>query len=248
MIDEIAQAVSVLKAASHGVALTGAGISVESGIPSFRDPGGFWTRYPPEDYATYSAFLRDPVKVWSMWQERIGLLQESKPNAGHIALAQLEREGFIRAVITQNVDNLHQQAGSRNVIEYHGNARRMVCLECGDVQPLTPEAIQTLPPRCSCGGLMKPGVVMFEEWIPPAAVEEADNLARRCGCMLVVGTSAQVYPAASLPHLAKERGAVIIEVNLEPSELTGALSDVFLEGTAGEILPRLVQHAVRARR
>jgi len=248
MIDDIAQAVSVLKAAPHGVALTGAGISVESGIPSFRDPGGFWTRYPPADYATYSAFLRDPVKVWSMWQERLDLLQESKPNAGHIALAQLEREGFVQAVITQNVDNLHQQAGSRNVIEYHGNANEMVCLDCGDVQPLTLEAIQTLPPRCSCGGLMKPGVVMFEEMIPPAAVEEADHLARRCGCMLVVGTSALVYPAASLPHLAKERGAAIIEVNLEPTELTGTLTDVFLEGTAGQVLPRLVQHAVRTRR
>ncbi len=225
------------------IAVTGAGVSAESGIPTFRDPGGFWRKYPPEEYAAYSAFLRDPKKVWKMWQERAAMLEQARPNDAHTGLAALEEMRYLQAVITQNVDNLHQEAGSRRVIEYHGNARQMVCLECGRSEPLTRSRIQEIPPKCrSCGGLMKPGVVMFEEFIPEDALAESERLAMGCNSMLVAGTSAQVYPAASLPQIAKYNGATIIEINVEPTDFTHDLVDVFLQGSAGSVIRRLTEH------
>jgi NAD-dependent deacetylase len=225
------------------VALTGAGISVESGIPSFRGRDGIWTKYPIEEYAVIDAFLADPEKVWRFWFELGDSLKDCKPNPAHYALAELERMGRCHAVITQNIDNLHEEAGSTRVIEYHGNTRRMVCLDCGTTSALDLTSRGASAPRCPCGAVMKPDVVMFGEIPPENAVFESDRLARQCDVMLVVGTSATVYPAAEVPYLAKNHGAFIIEANIEETDFTRSITDAFLKGPAAQTLPRLVDYA-----
>lgn len=234
-------AAKILRDAKRAVALTGAGVSVESGIPDFRSPGGLWTRYPPDEYATIDAYRSNPDKVWALWHELGRDLREATPNPGHVALAQLEAAGRLAAVITQNIDNLHQRAGSQRVIEYHGNATELVCLNCGRSEPLNAHAAGDRAPRCSCapGALMKPAIVFFGEMIPPRAAQEAGELARTCDVMLIVGTSASVYPCAGLPFAAKENRATIIECNLEATDYTDRITDVFLQGRAGELLPAL---------
>lgn len=243
----IEKAARALHAARKGVALTGAGVSVESGIPDFRSPGGLWTKYPPEQYATIDAYRANPDKVWKLWHELAEQLESTQPNPGHHALAALEKLGFLDAVITQNVDNLHQRAGSHNVIEYHGNVTDLVCLECGRRAPLMRGLSKEHAPRCDCapGALMKPAIVFFGEMIPAEAASQAELLAYRCKVMLIVGTSATVYPCAGLPFAAKQHGATVIECNLEPTEFTGRITDVFLQGASGKILPLLVEAVQR---
>ncbi len=243
MSDALEQAARVLHGATSIVAVTGAGISVESNIPAFRGPKGLWTKYPPEEYATIEGFLEDLAKVWRLWYELGDLLADSAPNPAHYALAQLEQAGKLDAIITQNVDNLHQAAGNQHVIEYHGNGKRMVCLECGAQQPIPEGPDRPLPPRCVCGGLIKPDVVMFGELIPQDALTESEHLAIQCDVMLVVGTSAEVYPAAQVPHTAKYAGAYIIEVNPEHTAFTSTITDAFLQGPAGHMLPALLAQA-----
>ena len=233
-------AAEALRHARCAVASTGAGISVESGIPDFRSPGGIWSKYPPEEFATIQAFLANPAKVWRLWNELGRDLQGSSPNPAHLALAELERLGHLKAVITQNVDNLHQAAGSQRVVEYHGNAKRLVCLTCGSRRDFVAGARKESVPRCACGGVMKPDVVMFGEMIPPKAMADAEAMASTCDVMIVVGTSAQVYPAADLPYMAKDAGAFIIEANTEETEFTYHITNAFLQGPAGQTLPRLV--------
>lgn len=240
MSDPYQMAAEALHRAEYAVASTGAGISVESGIPDFRSPDGIWSKYPPEEYASIQAFLADPAKVWGLWHELGRDVASCGPNPAHHALAELERMGRLKAVITQNVDNLHQAAGSRNVVEYHGNAKRLVCLDCGFPQDFVPGERTEAVPRCECGGLLKPDVVMFGEMIPPKAMVDAEALATACDVMIVVGTSAQVYPAASLPQIAKAGGAFIIEANTEETEFTYGITDAFLQGLAGTTLPRLL--------
>lgn len=239
------EAAQALIAARKPIALTGAGASVESGIPDFRSPGGIWDAYPPEEFATIQAFLANPDKVWGMWHELGRMLQGVAPNPGHTALAELARLERLHAIITQNIDNLHQVAGSPSVIEYHGNAARMRCLRCETPQPLEFQAGAAGAPRCDCGGVMKPDVVLFGELIPPHAMTESEALTAACDLVLIVGTSATVYPAADLPFAAKANGATIIECNLEHTEFTGSITDIFLEGPAGTVLPQLVS-AVRS--
>ncbi|HOZ47810.1 MAG TPA: NAD-dependent deacylase [Candidatus Hydrogenedentes bacterium] len=244
MNDPYESAAFALRNARFGIAVTGAGMSVDSGIPSFRGADGLWVKYPVEEYATIEAFLADPAKVWGFWYELGERLKGCKPNAGHRALADLGAAGFCQAVITQNIDNLHEEAGSTPVIEYHGNARRVVCMDCGYVGALDLTKRGPSVPRCTlCNGLLKPNVVLFGEMIPTEALVEADRLARRCDVMLVVGTSAQVFPAAELPYIAKRGGAVIIEANTEPTAFTRSITDAFLEGSASETLPKLVSCA-----
>lgn len=238
--EEMERAAEALRNAKSGVAVTGAGISVESGIPDFRSPGGIWSRYPPQEYATIEAFCDNPDKVWAMWYELGENLSGASPNAAHCALAQLEHMGHIVAVITQNIDALHQRAGSNTVIEYHGNAGKIVCPACHRRRPMALSHRAHGAPRCECGGFMKPDVVLFGEMIPEYALRTADLLARQCDVMLIVGTSAQVYPAAGLPDIAKQNGAFIIECNLEPTSFTSRVTDRFLQGPAGTTLPRLV--------
>lgn len=243
MNDPYENAAHALRSARLPVALTGAGISVESGIPSFRGHSGLWTKYPPDEYATIEAFLENPAKVWQLWYELGETLGGCKPNPGHDALAALCKMGLCQSVITQNIDNLHQEAGSAGVIEYHGNARRMVCMDCGSVRPLDlAKARAAGVPHCGCGGLLKPDVILFGEMIPPEALHEAERLARSCDVMIIVGTSAQVFPAARLPYTAKEHGAYIIEANTEETDFTRRVVDVFLQGPAGQTLPKLVHY------
>lgn len=239
------KAADAIRKTMNAIAVTGAGISVESGIPDFRSAGGLWTRYPPDQYATMDAFFRDPDKVWDMWYELADSLKKVKPNPGHYALAKLEEIGHIKAVITQNIDALHQHAGSNTVIEYHGNADQIACTACFRHRGMDLSHRDLGAPRCECGGIMKPDVVLFGEAIPEYALKTSDMLAKGCDVLIVVGTSAQVYPAASLPYLAKEKGAVIIECNIEPTSFTPVITDYFLQGPAGETLPRLVEHITK---
>ena len=244
MTDAIQQAAQAIAQGRHVIAVTGAGISVESGIPDFRSPGGIWDTYPPEDYATIDAFLAAPDRVWQLWYDLGAMLGDVRPNPGHHALTELQAMGRLEAIITQNIDNLHQESGSVRVIEYHGNGRHMRCVVCAGDTPLDLTQRSPLAPRCACGGVMKPDVVLFGEAIPRDAMEAADRAAALADVVIIVGTSATVYPAAELPLIAKGHGAFIIECNLEPTEFTGNITDAFLQGPAGTMLPRLVD-AVR---
>jgi NAD-dependent deacetylase len=223
------------------VALTGAGISVESGIPSFRGGGGLWDRYDPMEYAHIQAFRRDPAKVWQLLRELDDTITRARPNPAHHALAELEARGLVQGIITQNVDNLHQAAGSQRVVEYHGNAWRFICDTCKGRHPRETLDFAHPPLYCWCGGLIRPDVVFFGEQIPAQAQEEAEELAEQCDLMLVIGTSGEVAPASYIPHLAKDRGALIVESNLEPTRLTHSIGDHFLPGSAGKMLPLVVK-------
>ncbi len=244
MTDLIHRAAQALRGARKTIALTGAGISAESGIPTFRDPGGLWDRYDPEEYATIEAFRRTPGKVWRMMKD-FTELKTARPNPGHYGLAQLEQMGFLRCIITQNVDNLHQDAGSRDVIEFHGNMRQVICQQCDKTLPLEDISLETLPPYCSCGGVFKPAGVFFGEPIPMHAMLRSQEEAQSCEVILVIGTSAVVYPAADIPRVAKEAGAHVIEINPERTDLTSGVSDFLIQEKAGVAIPRIVA-AIRA--
>lgn len=224
------------------IALTGAGISVESGIPDFRSAGGLWSKYDPEEYAHISAFRSNPAKVWQMIKDMMDLVLGAEPNPAHIALAELERMGLLQAVITQNIDGLHQRGGSREVIEFHGSNQWLVCLACGYRQEASSLSLEVIPPQCpQCSSILKPDVVFFGEPIPWEAQNRSFEEARTCNLVLVVGTSALVYPAAGIPPLAKQNGAKVVEINMEPTPLTGFVSDYLIQGSAGTILPQIVE-------
>ncbi len=240
---KIKEAARILSFAHFPIALTGAGISEESGIPAFRGEGGLWAKYNPAEYAHINAFLENPKKVWQMLKELDGILRAAKPNPAHKVLALMEAEGLLKGIVTQNVDNLHQAAGSKRVVEFHGNAFCLRCLSCGRAykkedmsseQPLI-DLIQDVP-RCHCGGLLKPDVVFFGENIPTRALLEAQVLTAACDVMLIIGTSGEVAPANYLPYDAKQHGAKIIEINLEATILTEAVTDIFLQGKASKVL------------
>jgi NAD-dependent deacetylase len=193
------------------------------------------------EYAHIQAFLTDPSKVWKLLRELEKIIAKARPNPAHYALAELEKLGHLRAVITQNVDNLHQEAGSRNVIEFHGNARRFVCLRCH--RAFDPKSLDfsQVPLYCPCGGLIKPDIIFFGEEIPVAANKAAFELAEACDLMLVIGTSAAVMPANYLPYAAKNHGAKIVEINPETTELTRRLTDYYFDGSASQVLSGAVQ-------
>jgi NAD-dependent deacetylase len=221
------------------VVLTGAGISTESGIPDFRSPTGIWTQYDPMEYATIDAFLRDPVKVWDFYGRRLQVLGDAEPNDGHRALAELEERGWVTAVITQNIDRLHERAGSRTLVEVHGSIRTSSCLDCGTVVPLA-GVVQLLPvPQCpACGRVLKPDVVMFGELLPAAQIARAEDLAREAGVMLVVGSSLEVFPVAGLPLETLANGGRLAIVNRGETALDRRAS-VVIDGGAGETLRAL---------
>ena len=241
-MDRLREAAEIIKKSKNMIALTGAGVSVESGIPDFRSSGGLWDRYDPAIYATIQSFNRMPERVWDMIFEMIELAVTAKPNNAHYALAELESMGLLKALITQNIDNLHQEAGSRNVIEFHGNATRLVCQRCSreydsDEFDLSRKEI----PRCgSCDNILKPSVVFFGEVIPSEALYQSGLFAQKADVVLVAGTSAIVYPAASIPQQARRNGAKIIEFNIEETELTHRGTDILILGSAGKTLPELV--------
>jgi NAD-dependent deacetylase len=221
------------------IALTGAGISVESGIPDFRSPGGLWERFNPIEYGTIGAFQANPEKVWQMLQEVADLLASARPNPAHTGLGRLQELGLLHTIITQNVDYLHQEGGATRVIEYHGNAKTLACLWCNQ-RYNSDELGGQIPPKCSCGKILKPDVVFFGEPIPIRALQESYELASSCRALLIVGTSGEVAPANTIPQTAKRAGATIIEVNVEPTVLTEYLTDIFLQGKASEMVTELV--------
>jgi NAD-dependent protein deacetylase/lipoamidase len=239
----IERAAALIANARSGVALTGAGVSAESGIPTFRGEGGLWTKYDPVKVSSIDSFLADPAAYWTVSRERGAVALAAKPNAGHEALAQLEASGHLVGVVTQNTDGLHQAAGSKHVVELHGSGRTVECLTCGrreargDVQS---RLDVEMPPRCRhCGGrLLKPTVVLFGEPMPAAAVQEAVALAKASDVMLVVGSSLVVFPAAEVPLVALRSGASVIVVNAEPTPIDSQ-AEVVIHGRAGEVLPEI---------
>lgn len=231
-----------LRQAQRVAVLTGAGISAESGVPTFRDPDGLWQKFRPEELANVEAFLANPELVQGWYAHRRTVVEDVQPNAGHEALAALERwvteRGGEFLLATQNVDGLHERAGSQNLVELHGSLRRSYCLDChaeADATSADGERL-TCP---SCGGLIRPDVVWFGEMLPEAAIEQATQAAARADVYLSVGTSAVVYPAAGLPQIARQSGAYVAEVNPEPSDIAWRL-DEQVRGRAGDVLPDLV--------
>lgn len=255
MRDLVERAASDLLSSRYAIVLTGAGMSTESGIPDFRGPKGIWTTNKEAEakaYERYGLFLRDPK---AYWEEVLGLdgthgvfyneVKKAKPNPGHYALAELEELSLLKCVITQNIDGLHRKAGNRNVIEYHGSVHKLRCLSCGSRLDFDVISLGKLPPYCRCGGAMKYDIVHFNEPIPSDVMEKAEKEALECDLMLICGTSAVVYPFASLPRTAKlgyKSRAKIIEVNAEPTPFTHeSISDCFIQGKTGEILPEIVK-------
>jgi NAD-dependent deacetylase len=232
-----------IRDAQHVAVLTGAGISAESGIPTFRDPGGLWEEFEPQELANVDAFLDNPELVQGWYRHRRQVVEEAEPNDGHRALVDLE--GYVDAVtvVTQNVDDLHNRAGSRTVVELHGNITHNYCMDCEtDVGPERVDAaIQDgQPATCpECGGLVRPDVVWFGEMLPPGAMDAASEAAQTADVFFSIGTSTVVYPAARLPMLAKESGAYVVEVNPDPTPITGDVHES-LQGPAGEILPKII--------
>ena len=233
-----------LAQARYVVALTGAGVSAESGVPTFRDAlTGLWSRFDPRELATPSAFARHPKRVWDWYAERRAQVACVAPNPGHFAFARIEARAPRFLLATQNVDGLHRRAGSRAIVELHGNIARVRCSrDCGVVDHWS-DGEDDLPPRCArCGAFLRPDVVWFEELLPADALDAAEGAARECDVMIVAGTSAEVYPAAALPRHARASGALVIEVNPTPTGLSDAASYV-LRGPSGVVLPALVAAA-----
>ena len=240
MSDDIKKAAELVHGASHAVALTGAGISVDSGLPDFRGSGGLWSKYDPAEYATIEAFMADPEKVWQMLAELRKECAAAHPNPAHEGLAELELMDHLTAIVTQNVDGLHQRAGSSTVIEFHGSGNVLSCIECFREYPTSEISLDHLPPLCLCGGVLKPNIVLYGETIPLQVAGMAQAAAEQCDLMFVIGTSAEVAPASGLPHTAKSVGAKVIEINIEPTILTASVADISLQGPASEIIPAIV--------
>ena len=228
----IAQAKSV-------AVLTGAGISAESGVATFRGADGLWSNFKVEDFATPEAFARDPKLVWQWYDERRGLIAQAKPNAAHRALVELEKRKPCFTLITQNIDGLHDLAGSGKILKLHGDIWRMRCLECGANFPNRRTPLPKLPPHCACGGVARPGVVWFGEQLPEGMMKEAEHAVEEAEVFLVIGTSAIVYPAAGLIPFAKRAGAKVVEVNTEETDFSSTV-DCALRGAAGDLLPQLI--------
>jgi len=274
MEDLIKRAARDLLQSKHAIALTGAGISTESGIPDFRGPKGIWTLNKEAEakaYERYELFLNNPR---AYWEEIVGLretygkfhgqVRGAEPNSGHYALAQLEALGILKCVITQNIDGLHKEAGSKRVLEYHGSVNAVRCISCGSRFAWEEVCMDELPPRCKCGAVLKDDVVHFKEPIPSDVMEESEREALSCDLMLICGTSAVVYPFANLPRMARyhasrlvlgldvierKTSVKIIELNADPTPLTQeGISDYLIQGKTGEVLPRIVEEVSKAQK
>ncbi len=220
--------------------LTGAGISAESGVPTFRGENGLWKKFKPEELANADAFLSNPDLVWGWYQHRREVINDVEPNPGHHALAQMEKRISDFTLITQNIDGLHRRSGSENILELHGNIQRNKCINCGRMYDELPGETSEKVPECECGGMIRPDVVWFGEMLPQRVIQDAFKAAERSAVFFSIGTSAVVQPAASLPVAAKRNGAYLVEVNTEPTVLTH-IADEFFEGKSGDILPQIVE-------
>jgi NAD-dependent deacetylase len=225
------------------VVLTGAGVSTESGIPDFRSPSGLWAQFDPLEFGSIEAFRRDPHKVWSFYKPRVSMLTDAEPNPAHLALAELEQHGLVRAVVTQNIDLLHERAGSREVVEVHGSIRTASCPGCGarhELEQVLELLAEADAPACpACGEIVKPDVVFFGELLPPEAIDRAYELARAAALMLVVGSALEVYPIAGLPEETLAAGGKLAIVNRGPTPYD-ARANLRIDGSAGEVLPAVV--------
>jgi NAD-dependent deacetylase len=237
---------NMLKTARRVVVSTGAGVSAESGVPTFRGADGLWKKFRPEELATFEAFQANPQIVWEWYQYRREIIHKIKPNPGHYAIAQMPKFFEAFDLVTQNVDGLHRAAGSEDVIELHGNIMRNKCVDCGGLSDDL--EFSQFPPICRCGGRLRPDVVWFGEMLPASALERAEKVSTSCDIFFSVGTSGVVQPAASLPYLARRGGAFVVEINPEPTELT-YITDEHFVGRSGEVLPAILEKikSVRSR-
>jgi NAD-dependent deacetylase len=237
--EAIKDAARLIAEAEYITAFTGAGISVESGIPPFRGEGGLWSIYDPEHFEI-SYFISHPEECWAtlkkIFYERF---EKASPNEAHNVLARLEKRGLLQAVITQNIDNLHRRAGSTNVVEYHGSSRELVCLDCENRYEVDPILIKKTQMRCSCGGLLKPDFVFFGEEIPQKALLGVWSETSKTDLMLIIGTTGEIFPASQIPIEVKRSGAKLIEINVEPSNYSDGITDIYLEGKASIVLKDL---------
>lgn len=244
--DQLREAAELIRGAKHLTAFTGAGISVESGIPPFRGEGGIWSRYDPGilDITRYRSY---PDETWPVVNEIFyRFFAKAKPNKAHVYLAWLQQNGLLKALITQNIDNLHQDAGSTDVIEYHGNSQYLVCTYCGERRRAEEPLLTEQVPRCSReGALMKPDFIFFGEPIPEEAAMRSMEEAEKTDLMLLIGTTGEVMPASMIPKVAKRAGATIIEINTAQTVYTQTITDLFLKGRAAEICTRLQQEVNR---
>jgi len=235
----VQRAADMIAGASYLIAFTGAGVSADSGMPTFRGAGGLWGSYD-QRHLELDFFLRSPELAWKTIREIFYTFTLSvEPNDAHRVLARWERDGLLKLIVTQNIDGLHHRAGSTAVAEFHGSCDSLVCTRCGNRTPATAELVALSPPRCSCGGVYKPGFIFFGEGIPPEAYEASFTAAGKADLCLVIGSTGSVYPAASIPRLVKSNGGRVIEVNPEPSEFTDTISNVFVQLGAAEALRRI---------
>jgi NAD-dependent deacetylase len=248
MKSDISTAVDAVKGAEHLSCFTGAGISVESGISPFRGENGLWNTYDPALFEI-DYYLQHPAESWPLMIRLFyETFEKARPNRAHEVIAALEQKSIFAGLITQNIDNLHFRAGSRKLVEYHGNSRQLICTVCGRCYQVSRELFDAPVPRCSCSGLLKPDFVFFGEDIPPNAVAESERIASETDVMLVIGTTGLVYPAALIPWTAKTRGTLIIEVNTTPSEYTDSITDIYLQGRAADIMNTIWQGQSQDRR
>ena len=239
MEEKILEAKRIIDDASNIAVLSGAGISAESGIPTFRGEDGLWKNFRPEDLATPDAFSKDPKLVWEWYEWRRKLIKDSKPNPGHYALADFEQQVSDYTLITQNIDGLHQLAGSRNIVEMHGNLWQIRCTSCGNIEQNFEVPFKELPPLCkNCNSLGRPNIVWFGEVIPMPIIDKSLMAIENCQVMLIIGTSGVVEPAASMGLIAKQTGKTVIEINLEPTPNSN-FYDLSINGKSGEILPQI---------
>ncbi|MHA1124772.1 MAG: NAD-dependent protein deacylase [Candidatus Heimdallarchaeota archaeon] len=249
MQSEILKAINLIQGLAarrklRSYALTGAGISKASNIPTFRGVDGIWEKYNIDEVGTIEAWMKNPEKIWKLYAEGIGMILDAKPNTAHYALSGLENNGYCDSIITQNVDSLHHKAGSRNVIEVHGNFSRFRCVKCGNKTTIT-KPPEIIPPMCKCGNMFRPDVILFNEILPEKEIQKAYKISRKANLVYVVGTSGEVYPSAQLPFLSKENGAIVIVFNPEKTE-HAKMADVFIQGKCEETLPIFTEKLIQS--
>lgn len=241
MANPYQRAAELILNSTHTSAFTGAGISVESGIPPFRGENGLWSKYDP-GVLDLERFYAHPESSWKVIKEIFyDFFGDAKPNEAHKVLAKMEQDGLLKEIITQNIDNLHQEAGSKTVHEFHGNSQRISCTKCERKYGPSAEILAELPPQCECGGLLKPDFIFFGEMIPCEPMEKSFRAAEKAEVFLIIGSTGEVYPAAQIPGMAKQNGATIIEVNVSTSQFTGHITDILLPGKASKVMYQLYQ-------
>lgn len=240
ILQKLQKAIKLINSSQHITVFTGAGISVESGIPPFRGENGLWEKYDPY-FLHINYFMKNPKKSWELNKELFyNMLTDCEPNKAHQVVAELEKDGYVHAVITQNIDNLHQKAGSENVYKFHGTYKNLVCIECGKKYEFEEDYLKDLPPHCNnCSGILKPDYIFFGEGIPQSAYQASIKESEEADLFIVIGTTGQVTPASLIPEMAARNGSYIIEVNTKKSSYTDSITDVFLKGKATEVMEKL---------